>query len=130
MRSWGSSRTCRASVIRAILCGQLAPNPDPHGLRLRGARISGRLDLENLTTKVSFELTDCLLEEGLLARHANLAFVGLAGCLLEHRAEMPLHADWLSCTVLLLAGTRITGHSPEGTVRLAGAHLSGDLDCA
>jgi hypothetical protein len=60
MRSWGESRTCRASVIREILCGRRAPDPDPRGLRLRGARIVGRLDLENLTTDVRLELADCL----------------------------------------------------------------------
>ena len=80
MRSWGKSRTCRASVIRDILRGRLAADPDPHGLRLRGARITGRLDLQSLTTDVRFELADCLLEEGVLARDARLAFVGLAGC--------------------------------------------------
>jgi hypothetical protein len=68
MRSWGESRTCRASVIRDILRGRLAVDPDPHGLRLRGARITGRIDLENLTTNVSLDLTDCLLEEGLTWR--------------------------------------------------------------
>ena len=46
MRSWGDSRTCRASVIRDILRGRLAAHPDPHGLRLRGAKITGLLDLK------------------------------------------------------------------------------------
>ena len=100
MRSWGDSRTCRATVIRDILRGRLAADPDPHGLRLRGARISGRLDLENLTTDVNFELTDCLLEEGVLARDARMAFVGLTGCRLEHPAEPPLDAERLTCSVL------------------------------
>ena len=36
MRLWGKSRTCRASVVRDILLGRLAADPDPHGLRLRG----------------------------------------------------------------------------------------------
>jgi hypothetical protein len=58
MRSWDSSRTVRAAVLRDIVRGRLAPEPDPHGLRLRGARITGRLDLENLTTKVGVELSD------------------------------------------------------------------------
>jgi hypothetical protein len=66
MRSWGKSRTCDATVIRDILRGRLAAGPDPHGLRLRGAKITGRLDLENLTTGVNLELRDCLLEEGIL----------------------------------------------------------------
>jgi hypothetical protein len=29
-------------VIRDILRGRLAADPDPHGLRLRGVRITGR----------------------------------------------------------------------------------------
>ena len=40
MRSWGKARTCDATVIREILRGRLAAGPDPHGLRLRGARIT------------------------------------------------------------------------------------------
>jgi hypothetical protein len=35
MRSWGEDRTCRATVIRDILRGRFASDPDPHGLRLR-----------------------------------------------------------------------------------------------
>ena len=56
MGLWGKSRTCRASVLRDILLGRLAADPDPHGLRLRGARIAGQLDLENLVTDVWLEL--------------------------------------------------------------------------
>jgi hypothetical protein len=41
MLSWGESRACRASVIRDILRGRLAADIDPHGVRLRGARIVG-----------------------------------------------------------------------------------------
>ena len=129
MRSWGDSRTCRASVIREILRGRLAADPDPHGLRLRGARISGRLDLENLTTDVNFELTDCLLEEGVLARDARLASVGLTGCLLEHPAEPPLDAGRLTCTRLDLSRATIIGHAEDGAVSLPGAHIGGQLDC-
>ena len=102
MRSWGKSRTCRATVIRDILRGRLAADPDPHGLRLRGARITGRLDLANLTTKVNFELHDCLLEEGIVAPDAHLATVGLSGCHLEHPTEPPLDADRLTCNMLIL----------------------------
>jgi hypothetical protein len=136
MRSWGKSRICHATVIRDILRGRLAIDPDPHGLRLRGARITGRLDLENLTTDVNLELEDCLLEEGILARGARLAFVGLTGCRLEHPAEPPLAADRLTCSVLALTGATITGHTDagavrlhRGAVRLTGAHIDGSLLC-
>lgn len=52
MRDWDNSRTVRAWVLRDIMRGQLARDPDPHGLRLRAARITGRLDLENLTSSI------------------------------------------------------------------------------
>jgi hypothetical protein len=129
MRSWGESRACRAGVIRDILCGQPAAGGDPHGLRLRGARIIGRLDLENVTTDVHLELRDCLLEQGVLARGARLSFVSLAGCQIEHPSEPPLAADRLACSVLDLSGTRITGHANADAVRLAGARIGGSLDC-
>ena len=129
MRSWGDSRTCRATVIRDILRGRLAADPDPHGLRLQGARITGRLDLENLTTDVNFELTGCLLEEGVLARDARVTFVGLRGCLLGHPTEPPMDAERLICSVLDLSGTTIIGHAELGAVNLTGAHIGG-LDCS
>jgi hypothetical protein len=129
MRSWGESRTCRVSVIRDILRGRLAADPDPHGLRLRGARITGRLDLENLTTDVNLELEDCFLEEGVLARNARLASVFLAGCQVEHPAEPPLDGTRLTCSLLRLDGVRVIGHSHHGAVRLTGAHIGGNLEC-
>ena len=129
MRSWGESRTISAAVIRDILRGRLAADPDPHGVQLRGTRISGRLDLENLTTDVNLELRDCFLEEGLLARGARLAAVALTRCQLEHPADPPLDAARLTCRALDLTGTRITGHATAGAVNLRGAHIDGSLDC-
>ncbi|HYS42319.1 MAG TPA: hypothetical protein VEO01_42415 [Pseudonocardiaceae bacterium] len=57
MRSWDESRTIRAWVLLDIMRGRLAPDPDPHGLQQRGARIEGRLDLENITSAVALKLT-------------------------------------------------------------------------
>ena len=122
MRSWDDSRTCPAAVIRDILRGRLVADPDPHGLRLRGARISGRLDLENLTTDVNLELRDCFLEEGVLARGARLAAVALTRCQLEHPADPPLDGRLtgvLTCSGRALAPERRGGsdhrpRSPDG----------------
>ena len=130
MRSWGDDRTCRAAVIRDILRGRLAPDPDPHGLRLRGARISGQLDLESLSTDVNLELRDCLLEDGVLARDARLAWVGLAGCRAEKSSGPPLDAARLTCSGLDLTRARIIGHAELGAVRLLGARIGGDLGCS
>ena len=128
MWSWGKARTCRATVIREILRGRLAAEPDPHGLRLRGARITGRLDLANLSTKVNFELHDCLLEEGVVAPDAHLATLGLSGCHLEHPTEPPLDADRLTCNMLILIKATVIGHAEVGAVLLRGAQI-GLLHC-
>ena len=129
MRSWGDSRTCLASVIRDIMRGALASRADPHGLRLRGARISGRLDLENLSTDINLELKDCFVDEGLTARGAHLASVALIGCRMEHPAEPPLDADRLTCSSLILSAARIISHAHLGAVRLTGAHIGDNLEC-
>jgi hypothetical protein len=128
MRTWDSSRTIRAAVVRDILRGRLVPDPDPHGLRLRGARIAGQLDLEHLTTDVGVGLVDCLLGEGLVARDAKLPFLSLSGCRLEHPAQPPLDADRLTAAALGLDRAVITAACEAGAVGLAGAHL-GTLSC-
>jgi hypothetical protein len=127
MRSWDESQTCRASVIRDILRGRLTPDPDPRGVRLRGARISGRLDLENLSTDLNLDLKDCFLGEGILLRDAHLASVSLTGCQLEHPTEPPLEADGLTCRVLDLRRARIVSHASYGAVCLRGARIEGQL---
>jgi hypothetical protein len=129
MRSWDSTRTIRAAVLRDILRGRLAPDPDPHGLRLRGARIAGRLDLENLTTSVWVGLYDCLLGEGLDARGATLPGLVLSGCRLEDPSQPPLAADLLTAAMLVLDRAVITAACEAGAVRLGGAHLRGQLSC-
>jgi hypothetical protein len=133
MRSWGESRTCRASVIRDILRGRLAAGIDPHGVRLRGARISGKLDLENLTTDVWLELVDCLLEAGVVVRDARLPGLDLRGCRIERSAEpldwAPLDCTRLTCGLLVLTGATVIGHTDAGAVDLLAAHVSGLFDC-
>lgn len=128
MRTWDSSRTVQASVLRDILRGRLAPDPDPHGLRLRGVRVAGRLDLENLTTGVGIELLDCLLGEGLVARGAKLPFLSLSGCRLEQPTQPPLDADRLNAAELILDRAVIKAACEPGAIQLTSAHL-GQLRC-
>jgi hypothetical protein len=82
MRSWDGTRSIAAEDLRNLLRGRVVTDPDPRGLRLRGARIRGRLDLDNLTTTVKLTLLDCLLDEGITAEAAHLPGLSLRRCLL------------------------------------------------
>ena len=123
MRSWGPERTIHASVIRNILQGKRARGPDPHGVRLRGCRIEGTIDLEHLTSTVPLDLTDCFISEGIVFRGATLATVAIKNCWLGHPRQPPLVADRLTANLLALICSTVTAHSTDGTVTLAGAHL-------
>ncbi len=118
-------RTVPADVIRHILRGKLAPDPDPHGLRLRGAVIEGRLDLQNVVTSVWLDLRTCELPEGIDARDAQLTGLGLSGCHIEHRDKPAVDLAGLTISSLSLEGATVTGHCDEGAVVLTGARIDG-----
>jgi hypothetical protein len=96
---------------------------------MRGARIAGRVDLRNITSGVWLELSDCLLDEGLVASGAHLAGLALSGCRLEHPNAPALHVARLTATVLALDSATVEAHSPDGAINAYWAHL-GLLDCA
>ncbi|MFF3910536.1 hypothetical protein ACFYZJ_32335 [Streptomyces sp. NPDC001848] len=125
MRTWGSERYVRARVIRDILRGRLAPDPDPHGLRLRGAVISGRIDLEDLTTAVNLDLEACLLDEGLCASGAHLSDLMLTACCVTHPTEPAVDAAGLVARGVGLAESVITANTERGAVTLSYAKLLG-----
>jgi hypothetical protein len=124
MRGWNESRSVRASVIRDILLGRLASAPDPRGVRLRGARVVGQLDLENLVTEVHLDLSDCFLNEGLVARDACLPTLVLDGSVLENSSASTIDAQRLSASMLSLRKVVINGSVHEAAVViLEGARL-------
>lgn len=100
MRGWDESRTIRAWVIRDIVIGRLAPDADPLGIRLRGARIAGHLNLGNVRTTVWLELYRCLIGEGMSARDAHLAGLALSGCHLEYPGNVPLSTSRLTAAIM------------------------------
>jgi hypothetical protein len=123
-------RTIPASVIRDIMRGKLAPDPDPLGLRLRGALIEGRLDLENVTSTVWLVLSDCELPEGIIASDADLPGLSFNDCRLDHPSEPPVYLPRLTTGMLELERTTIVGHTPNSSVDIAYATISGVLNCS
>lgn len=128
MRSWGDERTVSASVIRDLVRGRLVSERDPRGLRLRGARIAGQVDLENITSDLALELRDCLLPSGLNLRKAQLLTLALTGCRIEQAAgDAPVDATRFAARVLSLERSTATSAGEQGTIRLLAAHV-GTLD--
>src|SRR5215207_7561052 len=89
-------------------CAAGSPRPGPGRCATPRRPHRGRVDLENLTSTVSIELTDCLLGEGLDARHATLFVLGLDSCRLEHPSERP----WTS------SGSTLTASGRQVPIRL------------
>ncbi|NSX54242.1 hypothetical protein [Parasulfitobacter algicola] len=117
-------RAIRADVIRAILL-----NEDPSfrlhdkGLRLRGAWITGALDLQGCDLEHDITLTQCHLDSDISLVNTRLRGLHISGCLLKGMA-----ADNASFagSLYLRSETRI-----EGEISLAGARINGDLQiCA
>jgi hypothetical protein len=123
MRGWSRRHTVRARVIRDILRGRLVSRPDPRGIRLRGARISGRLDLDYLIATIPLSLTDCLLPDGITASGATLPALILRGSLLASRDLSPLLAGRLTTTVLDLSLATVSARCEQAAVDVAGADL-------
>jgi len=107
-------------MIRQLLLGRVVTDPDPRGLRLRGARIQGVLDLEQLVTDVSLELADCLIEDGIRAHDARLRGLWLHRCRVNSVAAGDL---------FLNDGFTARG-AGDHAVGLAGAVIGGVLDCS
>jgi hypothetical protein len=123
MRNWDSDHDVDADVLRKLLRNDSGEKVGPRGLRLRGARILGRLDLDQLITTIGVELLDCLLDGGITAEQAHLPTLKLVGCRAEHPWLPPLNADNLHVDgVLILQRLVINAAAADGAIRLPTAH--------
>ncbi|MFD3542388.1 membrane-associated oxidoreductase [Streptomyces sp. NPDC058662] len=116
---WGPDRTVRAEVLRALLLGA-APAEEGRvaGLKIKGARIVGKLDLRYAAVDHAIRLRDCWFERKPLLYGAQLKALVLGYSTLPGLTAATLRVD----IVLRLSCCRITG-----PVRLQGARISGGL---
>jgi hypothetical protein len=116
-RGGGDDRTVRASFLRDLLVQAREPAADrmSRSLRLRGARISGPLDLEHLELTRPVMLQDCCFAEPVKLRQARAADVRLSGCHLPNLQAAQLEVrgnlilDGLTATSVNLHAARIGG---------------------
>lgn len=73
-----------ASLVRNVLLGKYNSSESaiPRGLRIRGARILGRLDLEGINMGTSLELISCHIPHGINARSCEIDNIKIENCLI------------------------------------------------
>ena len=129
MKAWGRERSIRASVLQGLLADQVHPK----GVRLRGVRISGPLDLEAATVRCPLRLDHCYLDAPAVLNYTTVSILALTGCLLVGLAgealtvtyELDLSGSLFTAPVLL-SGAEITGSLKLGGARLEGANDQGN----
>ncbi|MEU9083286.1 membrane-associated oxidoreductase [Streptomyces sp. NPDC048357] len=116
---WGPDRTVRAEVLRALLLGA-APAVEGRvaGLKIKGAKIVGKLDLRYAVVDHPIRMRDCWFERKPLLYGAQLRALVLGYSTLPGMTAGNLRVD----VVVRLSCCRITG-----PVRMAGARISGGL---
>ncbi len=118
----GGDYDVRATFIRYLaLGGCKACRLHEKGLRVKGARIIGVLDLEGGELPRDLALFDCRFEDEVIFRSAKLQSLFLNGSLLPKG----LNADRLE----VKGSAYLRAAQASGEVRLLGAKLGGDLDC-
>ena len=120
MQGWGQERAIRAAVLRYVLAVDDWP-VDAKGIRLRGVRISGPLDLEGVTLRCALLLEACYLDadKPVCLDHATAPRLALTRCQLAG-----LTGDTLSAREVNLKGSTLTG-----PLQVQGAEITGQLNC-
>ena len=121
--TWGPDRSIRGQLLSQLLAEGRNPQAPPAAfLRLRGARITGGLDLEAVTVRCSVTLQDCYFDEDeeVTLRGAHAISLRLHGCHLPGLAAEQIETR--SNLELSL------GFTASGEVNLRSAHIGGRLD--
>lgn len=107
----------RATVIAAILCAESGPSSNSR-LTLRGARITGSLDLSYARIEHSITFRDCVFEEPVVLAEARLGALTLDGSSFPGIDATNLDVD---------GDLGLSGVSSSRAVQLTGAHLHRDV---
>lgn len=116
--TWGPERTVRAGALAELLT-RAADGGRLRAVKVRGARITGDLDLEAAEPACPLVLTHCHIERPVNLSGAVLSSIRLSGCHLPG-----LVADQLRTT----ADLSLDGVTVEGAVTLRAARIGGSLD--
>jgi hypothetical protein len=125
--AWPDDRRIPAAALRAALVQLRDPTrSDPRGLRIVGADVTGRLDLDHLQLPCPLRLDHCRLRHGLSLDFAHVRTLHLAGSQLgSDQARPPLALRGATIAgQLVLAGASLS--NPGGhALSLEGATIGG-----
>lgn len=116
--SWGPERTVRAEVLKALLIGGPTLPGQVAGIKLRGVRIVGRLDLKYAVVEHPIRIRASWFEHKPGLYGAQLRALVLSDSVLPGLTAATVRVE----VVLRLSCCRITG-----PVRLQGAQIAGGL---
>jgi hypothetical protein len=120
VQEWQPERTVRASVLRHLLVADEWPMA-LKGVRLRGAQITERLDIEGAALRCPLHLDSCYLDAN---EPACFDFATASGLTLTRSRLAGLTAEMLVARDLNLNQSALAG-----ALRLAGARITGKLSC-
>lgn len=129
--TWGPERTVDAEVIRALLLGARGEEAGRHpALRLRGARVTGRLDLMGAAVGYALVCEGCYFEEPLRLVEADTKTVRIVGSRLPafNGARMRLDGILNLYESRIEHGVRLDRAKITGEVTLRGAVVGADAD--
>ncbi|WP_405494815.1 membrane-associated oxidoreductase [Streptomyces sp. NBC_00096] len=116
--SWGPDRTVRAEVLAFLLLREAPAAGQVPGMNVRGARITGKLNLKYADIEHAIRLRACWFERKPVLYGARLRAVSLSDSALPGLTASTVSVD----VALRLSCCRISG-----PVRLAGARIAGGL---
>lgn len=125
--SWGPDRTIRADAVRRLLTDQVFASGIVR-LRLKGAKIDGKLDFEAATLNGTLELSGCYISEVVNLEQATVPAVYLDDCNLAGILAGQLHTAHnfslagATCAFVVLTDARI-----DGQLELQNAVLPGSV---
>lgn len=122
--TWLHERTIPANAIRrALLSKQLSP--DPRGLTIRAARITGTLDIDYAVIPCRLAILASLIEGQFSAEHAQFKALNLTGCHTRgvNIASAHFNGDCNLSDIRSVGGVNATSASIGGHLALTDAEL-------
>ena len=119
MQMWSAERTVRAAVLRHLVTESWPVSGK--GVRLRGVRVSGRIDLEDVALRCAVSLDHCYLDanEPACFDHVTASRITLTGC----------HLAGLTGDMLTARQVDLSGSIFAGPLELRFADIAGQLIC-